>query len=248
MRHFAFQRFATIQQVYDGCGGCDLVEGEDDATVATALDMASDILANLSGLQVMGVGLLTVRPVYLGGCAPRNAPDWTDRFGGLDTIPLPGPDIDVVEILIDGAVIAPSDYGLLNGQYLFRRSAEWPTRNDLRLASTEDGTFEITFRRGAEVDLLTTLAATELACELTRDMRGRPTGLGRGVTQASIQGATVVVADRAKALRDGEEQIPVVARWMSIYAPDGPQMVSDVWAPELRQNWNLVVVSGPSGS
>lgn len=247
-RHYACEAFATIDDVYDAACGCEAVDGEDDALVATMIDQASDILALLSGLTVAGQCLTTVRPIYKGGCGPTAiANDWTTRFGGIDTIPLRGPNVDIVEILIDGNVIAASDYKLLDGLYLMRISANWPTINDLRRDETQTNTFAITYRFGWPHDKLTNMACVELACELIKDAKGQKSTL-RGVTSINIQGATAQVRDRAGALRDGEEQIPVVARWMSLHAPDGPMQVSTVWSPELDQDWELVAVTGPSGS
>ncbi len=246
-RTYACERFASISDIYDAACGCDLTVDVDDTFVANWLDVASDLLANLSGGVVSGRCLRTVRPVWRGSCGPASF-DWTTRFGGLETIPLRGPNVDIVEILIDGAVVAASDYKLLDGSFLLRIGSEWPKVNDLRRDDSQANTFSITYRFNPAVDTLTFLACVELTCELIKDARGKPSGLPRGVTQASIQGATVQVANRAQALRDGDEQIPVVARWMSVYAPDGPNSVSGVWSPEIDQDWFLVEESGPSGS
>lgn len=249
---FACQPFITADDVLDAACGCDLDAVEDADLIDLMIDQASDILSLATGGLVSGICTVTVRPValchdpYIDSIYPPR--DWRRQFGGINTIPLRGPNTDIVEITINGVVINPSEYGLLDNKYLFRRSGCWPSVNDLTLAATQTDTFEITYRFGREPDKLTQMATTELACELLKDLKGKATSLPRGVTSANIQGASISVRSRAEALRAGDEQIPVVSRFLSIYANDGMNMVSGVWAPELEQFWNLVEVEGPSGS
>lgn len=255
--NFACQPFVTADELLDGVCACDLDAIDDAELIDDMIDQASDMLSMATGGIVSGICQRTVRPVAL--CGEEYDPfyptyrqyplrDWRRQFGGLNSIPLRAQNPDIVSIHIDGAVISPSDYGLLEGKYLFRRSADWPTVNDLRKADTQVGTFSITYRFGRAPDRLARMACIELACELIKDAKGKPSGLPRGVTSANIQGASIQVRPRAEALRDGDEQIPVVSRFMSLWAPEGMNQVTGVWAPELEQFWNLVEVDGPSGS
>lgn len=253
-RRFACQAFITADFVIDGDCGCDLDvnDADDEQLIEDMIDMGSDLICLLTGNLITGICTRTVRPVRL--CDTpyiSNHPVFSNqrRFGGLDTIPLRGPNVDIVEIVIDGVVINPSDYGLTDNLYLFRRSACWPTANDLRLASTEIGTWEITLRFGVDPDYLTRMATRELVCELIKDQKGRQHALPRGVTSASLQGVSVQVAQsRADALREGNEQLPILARFLSVYGDLAPGAQVGVWSPELEQSWNLVEVEGPSGS
>lgn len=255
--NFACQPFVTVEDVLDGVCACDLDEIDDGDLISDMIDTASDLLSMVTGGLVSGICTSVVRPVAL--CdddfdpfypkyARTTIRDWRRQFGGLNSIPLRGPNTDIVEITIDGVVINPSDYGLLDRRFLFRRAGEWPTVNDLTKQSTASNTFEITYRFGNSPDRLARMACIELTCELLKDAKGKPNALPRGVTSATIQGASISVRPRAEALRDGDEQIPVVSRFLSVWAPDGQNQVSAVWAPELEQFWNLVEVSGPSGS
>jgi hypothetical protein len=253
----ACQAFATAEQLLDSNCACAL-DAEDDAElIDEMLDEASDLLAQATGHAVTGICTVTVRPVAL--CDDNFDPfypaydrtsvrDWRRQFGGLNSIPLRGPNVDVVEVIIDGTVLNPSEYGLLDGRYLFRRAGCWPSVNDLKLETTEPDTFGITYRFGTAGGALGRMACIELACELIKDAKGKSSSLPRGVTSANIQGASISVRDRAAALRDGEEQIPVISRFLANWAPDGPNAVVGVWSPELEQAWNLVQVEGPSGS
>lgn len=249
---YACQPFITADDVLDASCGCDLDAVDDADLIELMIDQASDILSLVTGGVVSGICTVTVRPVnlchdpYIDSMYPPR--DWRRQFGGINTIPLRGPNTDIVEVVVDGVVLNPSEYGLLDNQYLYRKAGCWPQRNDLTSPATQTNTFEITYRFGREPDKLTRMACIELACELLKDVKGKASSLPRGVTSASIQGASISVRNRADALRSGDEQIPVVARFMSIYANDGVNMVAGVWAPELEQFWNLVEVEGPSGS
>jgi hypothetical protein len=252
----ACQAFATAEQLLDSTCACALDANDDADLIDEMLDMASDLLAQATGGAYSGRCRVKVRPVAL--CtddydpfyptyAPYSSRDWRRQFGGLNSIPLRGPDINIVEIVIDGVVLNPADYRLVDNAYLVRRSGSWPTTNDLMLDDTEVGTWSFTYEFG-NIDALGRMACIELACELLNDAKGKKSHLPRGVTSANIQGASISVRDRTAALRDGEEQIPIVARFLSVWAPDGPNTSIGVWSPELEQAWNLVQVEGPSGS
>lgn len=253
----ACQPFATAEQLLDANCACALDANDDADLIDEMIDMASDLLAQATGGTYSGRCRVTVRPVAL--CnddydpfypnLQRSSPrDWRRQFGGINSIPLRGPNINIVEVIVDGVVLNPTEYGLLDNRYLFRKGGKcWPSVNDLTLNDTEVNTFAVTYEFG-NIDALGRMACIELACELLSDAKGKTSHLPRGVTSANIQGASISVRDRTAALRDGEEQIPIVARFLSVWAPDGPNAVVGVWAPELEQAWNLVQVEGPSGS
>lgn len=251
---FACQRFCAAEDVFDSDCGCDLDDTvpADVAFVELMIDMASDLLSLIS--VITGICEVTVRPVSLCGGADYQSqygsPDWTNQFGGVETIPLRGPNTNVIEILIDGQVIPFAHYGLFDDSFLYRKvGGEWPTANNLLLDSTQTGTFEVTYRFGRDPDKLTKMAATELACELLLDATpGKKSNLPRGVTAANIQGAQVTIRDRAQALKEGSESIPVVNRFLFAYGLDSINQGGGVWSPELEQRWNLVQVLGGSGS
>ena len=258
---FACSGFVGINDIYDTECGCNLQEGDDDILVQAMIDQASDMLSLATGGIISGICQVKVRPVYLEtgpsylsrfdrvGYVSRFADfDHRRRFGGLNSIPLRGPRTDIVRILIDGTQLNLTEYVLLNDRFLVRKSGSWPENNDLTLDEFQKNTFMVEYRFGRPADKLTFMATIELTCELLKDITGRPSGLPRGVQSASIQGASVTIKDRAEALREGGEQIPVVARFLSVYAYDGPNQVSSVWSPELEQSWSLIEFEGPSGS
>jgi hypothetical protein len=170
-----------------------------------------------------------------------------ERFDGLDVIPLRGPRTEVLEVVIDGVVLNPSEYGLLDNEYLFRRSGSWPSSNSLTKAPGSVGVFEVQFQFGHVPDFLSRQAAIELAIELTKHLGGLRSSLPPGVTSADIQGARVQLRDIADAIREGDGNMPRVTRFLSVYAPDG-RTKSSVWSPELSHGWALVESEGPAGS
>lgn len=237
---YACQRFVTAEQVFTF--GCDCLVHEEDPGVTeiveAAADAASDILAILTGFRVLGKCARTVRPIGGSACYPVNDLSWAgaDRFGGLATIDL-GPEATVVKITIDGVDLEPTEYSILDGQYLLRREGSWPTYNDLRLTAGQVGTWTIQLTNGHDADFLTVAAALELTCELTATRLGKKSRLPPGTTSVNIQGAAVQVERAAQ-----KEMLQATQRFLTVYAPNGPNVVA-VWSPELEQGWNLVTVS-----
>lgn len=256
---FVCSQLCTIADVRATPEGCSFT-GVLDAAISDAIDEASDMLGILTGLRVHGVCTSTVYPVGSGGCGPRNdgyyggdLSGWgwsvgsprnneADRFGGIQTIPLRGPDTSIVEIKIAGVTLLSTEYKLLDGIYLARVNGGWPSSNSLDASG-----WTITYSYGRAPDYLTRQAAAELAVQLAMFWNGFPNQLPNGLTGANVQGASYSLQDRAEALRAGDEQLPAVARFLGIYAPasaseDGRNRAS-VWSPELEQGWNLVTVT-----
>jgi hypothetical protein len=220
------------------------------------------MLYQLSGGRIHGICQSTVRPfcpdpIWTGDWMARNWPTYLqtsrvalsheDYHGGLATIPLRGPATDIVQVIINGTVLNPSEYGLLNNDKLFRRAALWPTTNDLTKPLTEMNTWAITYRFGNPPDYIAKKACIELASELAAPLKGRRSNLGPGITSANIQGASIQLRDRAEALAEGDQQVPAVSRFLGVYAPDQRQQ-SGIWSVELDHGWVLVEDEGPSGS
>lgn len=261
---FACQPFAVKSALYAANCGCALVSPTDDALADFVLDEASDMIAILSGMRVHGICTKTVRPVTDRYCQidPWRSPggyNWGYQWGIYSygsgpwwlqgTVPLRGPNTDVVAVHIDGQQLPLASYGLIENRYLMRKDgANWPTTNDLTLPDTQVGTWSITYRFGRAPDWLTQQATLELACELAAEYKGGDSHLPPGVTSANIQGANVSLQDRADALRASNgEGIPMLSRFLGIYAPDG-QNRSTVWSPELILGYDLIEDEGPSGS
>lgn len=249
---FACEAFVTPDEVIaDGCK-CAIDLNDDEALIGYAIDAASDLLTLLSDGRVHGRCTVTVRPVSTwNNCFGSVFEDGYGlhpdaRFGGMDVIPLRGPRPQVISVVIDGVELNPSEYGLIDNEFLFRREGSWPSNSNLRLLPNADGVFEITMMFGFPIDLITKQAALELICELIAAGTNQAAAIAPGVTQANIQGATVVLRDQLEA-GGADVGLPRLSRWFSVYGYGGAAQ-SGVWTPELTHGWQLVEVEGPAGS
>ena len=111
----ACQRFCEPDDLFGDRCACALDENDDSDLVDDVIDMASDILVWMSHGRITGICLNTFRPMKVGGgtCGTLvgEYSDYeTARFGGMDVIALPGRDVQVLEVEIDGD---PVTLGLL---------------------------------------------------------------------------------------------------------------------------------------
>lgn len=132
-------------------------------------------------------------------------------------IALPGPVQSITEVKIDGAVLAPGAYRLEKNRWLVRQDGlAWPNTQDLAKASTEVGTWEVTYVRGIEVPKGGQVAAGLLACELFKAAQADPScGLPSRVQTVSRQGVTVGIIDSFESLSDGRTGLWVVDAWIA---------------------------------
>ena len=150
---------------------CGITAGSDNTEALTvAAENASAILFQLSGSRYTGTCERVVRPVGSDFC-------WAPRLHRLDThrlsqIKLAGYVTAIVEVLIDGAAIDPSEYRIDDHRYLTRmadadaRPQRWPPNPRLDLPPTEPNTMQVTYQHGLQPPGAGVAAATALACEL----------------------------------------------------------------------------------
>lgn len=248
---WACEAFAEPDDVLNAPGGCPFEDSDD---VQSFIDQASDILFQLSGGRVHGLCTSTVYPTtnqscfgldrhqgsgspfyldgYLGGTVyTHHYPGISDQFGGKIPVVLGDDETVVLEVKIDGVVLAHDQYILANRRYLLRRVGSWPVMNDLFQASGL-GTWSITMEYGHHPDVITRDATVQVAIELAKTYGiGADKSLGPGVIAANVQGVQVTIEDLADAVAAGRLQIPTLDRWMAIYAPQGRQ-TADVYSPE----------------
>jgi hypothetical protein len=148
----------------------------------------------------------------------------------VSTVVLPGPVGAIEQILIDGAVLDASKYRL-DGRYLIRTDGElWPTCQDLAAATTEDGTWEITYTLGIPVPTGGQIAAGVLARELAKAACGDTScALPRRIQSITRQGVAIVM-DSFEDLAKGGTGIWLIDSWVSsvtaapaparVYSPD----------------------------
>lgn len=166
------------------------------STASWAAQIASDLLFELSGHRYTGVCQATVRPCasYLScwegwehgfrasGCSCQRLP--YVRLAGY-------PVTEILEVLIDDAVVDPYSYRLDRSRELVRLDGEtWPSCQRLDLDSGE-GTFFVTYSHGVAPPLGATAAASQLACELAQQCPGAN---GNGSGDCALPAGTVRVA------------------------------------------------------
>lgn len=249
MRTYACERFATLSEVYEAACSCTLTEGEDDAFVLELIDQASDMLAFLSGGRMSGRCRSTLWPLFKG--SPCTGPyDWSTASTpelSFRTLPLWGPELDIVSVVIDGTTVNPSRYKIIDGFRLAFLDGDWPTDNNLLAADGAPGTFTVQIETGWPVDVISNRAAIELVCEIASDYLTGESSLPEGTRSANLQGVSITLEDRAEALRENASTLPKTLRFLAIHAANGRTLPS-LSSPDLAEGWSFHTRTGASGS
>jgi hypothetical protein len=147
---------------------------------------------------------------------------------------------EVSEVLVDGDVVNPDLYTLLNQRYLVRLdNGHWPREQNLTEADTEDHTFSVTYTYGQDPPELGVMAAAQLGCQLYAACGGSgDCVLPAGTTRVIQQGVVVEkLAFTSWAFRSGEWRtgLSLVDAFLQGYNPRGIQRRPTFWAPGKRQ-------------
>lgn len=218
-------------------------------------DQVADAIAILTFGAVRGRCTITVRP-----CADRCVcgSDWADACNCCrrDGIPLPGVDVEVTSIRVDGAPLLDNEWHIVDsghGPTLVRTEGTWPACQTLSLPATEPRTFEVVYEEGF-LPLFAKLAAAELECELATEIAvargGRPPS---NWTSANLDGLVVSRDRYAKDPQAAVDQFEALglqwtAKLLNLYA-GGAEGPDPVWSVETGSQWTLfTVTSGASGS
>lgn len=242
----------------DHVAACCNVEPDSDngADLDAAASMASDLLYRLSGRKFPGLCVRVVRPCRTGCACDHGGEDWywrgTEWVRGFDSrscgcgcvaqVTLSGTVRAVVQVLIDGELVAPDSYRVDEFRHLVRLAdvdgsrQAWPRCQRLDLPSTAVGTFEITYLSGLDPPALGVSAAASLACEF---FRACPSGSGEcalpsGVTRILRAGLTIEkVASVASMLLKGASGLPLVDAFIAGYNPTGALQGPMIWSPDM---------------
>lgn len=256
---------------------CCTVEGASDSTVFDgAAQAAQELLFELSLRRFVGTCEITVRPCStMCGCPWQILsrghivwnPNWLSPWGygwwscgGSDTcgcrplsrVLLAGYVTEIVEVLIDGAVIDPNTYRVDRNRWLVRTREHaddqvllWPGCQNLDLPETEEGTWAVTYRYGVEVPIAGVNAAIELACEIYKSCQGQECALPKGTTRIVRQGVVVekpaftswgFSRGNGTKPRGWNTGLPMTDAFLNAYNPSGLTRVPVFWSPatELR--------------
>jgi hypothetical protein len=147
------------------------------------------------------------------------------------------PIVSITEVLVDGDVLDPSGYRVDDWRYLVRlpdadgTPRSWPCTNNLSLATSEEGTWAVTFTYGRLPPGEGVRAAARLAGELALDRCGAECDLPPEVTRASREGidfAFVTPSDDAW----GAMPLPVKL-FLDAVNPNNLTRGPKVWSPDL---------------
>ena len=236
---------------------CDVEPDSDNqADLDAAASMASDLLYRLSARKFPGICLRVVRPCRTGCACDHSGEDWywrgTEWVRGFDAracgcgcvsqVTLSGTVRTVVQVLIDGELVAPDSYRIDDYRHLVRLAdadgnrQAWPRCQRLDLPSSATGTFEVTYLSGLDPPALGIAAAASLACEF---FRACPSGSGEcalpsGVTRIIRAGLTIErVSSVASMLSKGASGLPLVDAFIAGYNSTGASLGPMVWSPDM---------------
>jgi hypothetical protein len=226
-----------------------------NADLGMAAWVASDLLYEMSGRRYGGVCETTVRPcaetrscfvpplTYTRGCSCR--PLSSVRLAGY-------PVREIVEVMIDGDVIDPSEYRLDRDRELVAQyDRRWPRCQNLHLPPGDPGTWTVTYRHGLAPPPAGVLAAQELACQIAKASCSNGDGglvddceLPAGTVRVTRQGITIDTNSLGLwlvgSIRTG---LPLVDAFVSVYAQQGKRRVA-LMVPE-QDPWPLRVTETP---
>lgn len=231
---------------------CGLGEEVDIQTLVPFIDEASELLFMFSGRQFYGLAAkYGVRPPCRYGCGCGQilsrghiVGDWWGTESACDPsrVLLSGyPVREILQVNIDGDVLAPSEYGLQNWRWLVRKNdGVWPRCQDMSLDDTEDGTWSVSYTYGQNPPFSGQAAAAELACELHKACSGGECALPTGVTRIIRQGIVIekmafaawgLQKNTAREAGTWRTGLPQVDAFLSAFNPRGLQRRPTIWSP-----------------
>jgi hypothetical protein len=228
------------------CCGIEAVDQDTLDRLEAAAAAASDLLFALSGRLYRGTcGPVTVRPCSTGrSCYVPGRSDLVQSCGcaPLSTWLLPGyPVTEIAQVLLDGQVIAPSEYRLDEQRKLVRladvngKQQFWPACQRLDLPDTEERTASVTYFYGVAPPALGEIAAAKLGCEIYRACSGAGAGecaIPSDAVRVTRQGITIEKAALSTWIALGAYGIPEVGAFMAAYGNHGATRRPAVWSPD----------------
>ena len=158
------------------------------------------------------------------------------RKNGLD---LGEPIAEVLNVSVDGTVLDPADYALVDYRWLYRLGPvkDWPTVQDLDLMPTEPGTFAVQMRPGYPLGTAGERALGRLVCEYLKAVCGKKCSLPKNVVQIVRQGVTMEM--RTGLFPENSTGIDEVDLYVASLNPYGLKTVPTVTSPDVsrRRGW-----------
>lgn len=138
----------------------------------------------------------------------------------LSRFQLPGPVVSVTKIVIDGAELDPTAYGIQDNRWIVRLDGgTWPQDQDLTAGEDEEGSFIVTYRRGIPVPVDGQIAAGALACEIANAALGNDCALPANASSVSRQGINIELMDPAEFFENGLTGVSAADRFILAVNP-----------------------------
>lgn len=172
------------------------------------------------------------RPYYHGRCGCSSVGQCGCRQ--KDSVRLPRDRVrEILEVKVDGEVLADSAYRLRRPNVLYRMDGEtWPCCQDVALEDDEEGTWSVRYRWGRPVPHVARMGARRLACEVLKGLVDDPTcRLPSNARSVSARGITVDLVQLLEQLgATGLFEVDLAVQTLN---PDGLQMRASAWSPEV---------------
>lgn len=243
---------------------CPGWEAIDEEIQTTSLEVATDIIWRLSGMQFglcdvllrpcgrpcMGssyadaysaYGGMWMRPSVIGGSwfnISCGCPSDCD-CDGVHGVVLPAPAVSVTEVLMDGEILEADSYALVNGVLVRSGGSQWPICQDMTLPTTEPDTWQVTYVQGRPVPAGGNLAAGALACELAKACTGGKCRLPDRITDITREGVSMTFLDPQDFLTNGRTGIREIDQWLAAVNPFTQRSPAKVWSPDLPTHWRV---------
>lgn len=134
---------------------------------------------------------------------------------------------EVTAVTIDGVVLDPALYTVVDGEYLLRTDGQlWPCCQQRQLPLGQPGTWSVALRYGPPVPALGNLATRALARFLLSLCPDGNCSVASQATSLTRQGMVVEMADPALVFTDGHTGIPEVNAFVDAYNPNQLQQRS----------------------
>lgn len=238
---------------------CFDTSGVDAGIVSASITTASEILYRLSGSIFPGVCERTVRPclstqsgwyaALLPSSAYWPAPDWPSPpyrcrcssspascgCGDVPQVLLGRDDIaSIVEVVIDGSVLAASAYRLEDRRWLVRQDGNgWPCCQDLSKPNGESGTWSVEFTYGRVPPQALKSAAVTLAVEFIKGCVGDDScRIPNRATSVTREGITYALLDPQEFIAEGRTGLYDVDLAIRSFNPGGVQRRARIASPE----------------
>ncbi len=203
----------------------DCIENASLSAVEEAVAEANVIIYRMSGGRVFGIRAATVRPAVRSSLTSCQE---------LPFVRLAEPVHRVLWVMVDGSMVPPGSYRLMDRNKLIRTDGEaWPAWQDLTKDLSETGTFAVRYEYGTHVDAVTRRAAIDTAVELLK-LSQPDTGNRRlppNVTSTRASGVSLTMQDRNQLIRELGSYLESVNKFMALHNPKAT-LPTAVYSPD----------------